>query len=70
MVRLASPPERFAPALARALDERAPFARHAVGLDARMLLLGIRFLPAGSFTQAIRLAMGLPVTVPPRAPGS
>ena len=34
MVRLASPPERFARALASALDERAPFARHAVGLDA------------------------------------
>ena len=33
-------PERFARALARALDERAPFARHAVGLDAKMLLFG------------------------------
>src|SRR5262249_26540931 len=45
MVRFASPPERFARALAAALDERASFARHAVGLDARMLLLMNRFLP-------------------------
>ena len=45
--RLANPPERFARALARALDERAPFARHAVGLDARLLLLGDRLLPGG-----------------------
>src|SRR5215468_11821032 len=33
MVRMASRPERFARALVRALDERAPFARHAVGFD-------------------------------------
>jgi NAD(P)-dependent dehydrogenase (short-subunit alcohol dehydrogenase family) len=60
MVRLASPPERFAPALARALDERAPFARHAVGLDARLLLLGSRFLPARVLRSFVRLALGLP----------
>jgi NAD(P)-dependent dehydrogenase (short-subunit alcohol dehydrogenase family) len=60
MVRLASPPERFAPALARALDERAAFARHAVGLDARLLLFGSRFLPGFLLRGAIRLAMGLP----------
>src|SRR5262245_49145768 len=60
MVRLASPPERFARALARALDERTPFARHAVGLDARLLLLGSRFLPARVLRSLIRLALGLP----------
>ena len=43
--RLANPPERFAAALAKVLDERAPFARHAVGLDAHMLLFGNRLLP-------------------------
>ena len=32
--RLASPPERFAPAVARAVTDRAPFARRAVGPDA------------------------------------
>ena len=60
MVRLASAPERFAAALARALDERAPFARHAVGLDARMLLFASRFLPGRVLRSVIRLALGLP----------
>ena len=60
MVRLASAPERFAPALARALDERGPFARHAVGFDARMLQLGSRFLPGWVLHGLVRLAMGLP----------
>jgi NAD(P)-dependent dehydrogenase (short-subunit alcohol dehydrogenase family) len=60
MIRLASPPERFARALARTLDERAPFARHAVGLDARLLLIASRILPARILRLAIRLVMGLP----------
>jgi NAD(P)-dependent dehydrogenase (short-subunit alcohol dehydrogenase family) len=59
MTRLAGPPERFARALASALDDRAPFARHAVGWDARMLLVANRFLPARVLRGAIRLAMGL-----------
>jgi NAD(P)-dependent dehydrogenase (short-subunit alcohol dehydrogenase family) len=57
---LASPPERFARALARALDERAPFVRRAVGLDARLLLLGSRLLPGWLLHRGVRLAMGLP----------
>jgi NAD(P)-dependent dehydrogenase (short-subunit alcohol dehydrogenase family) len=57
---LANPPERFASALARALDERRPFARRAVGLDARLLMLGSRFLPGWLLHHLIRLAMGLP----------
>ena len=60
MVRLASPPERFARALARALDERAPFVRRAVGLDARMLLFASRILPARILHGVVRLAMRLP----------
>jgi len=61
MIRvLARSPERFAPKLARALDDRAPFARHAVGADALMLLIGNRLLPARLLHQLIRLAMGLP----------
>jgi hypothetical protein len=60
MIPLARPPERFARALARAADERAPFARHAVGFDATLLLLGVRFLPARLLHHLIRLAMGLP----------
>jgi NAD(P)-dependent dehydrogenase (short-subunit alcohol dehydrogenase family) len=60
MVRLAGPPERFAAALARILDERAPFARHTVGFDARLLLLGSRLLPGRLLHHLIRLAMRLP----------
>jgi NAD(P)-dependent dehydrogenase (short-subunit alcohol dehydrogenase family) len=58
--RLKQPPKRFARALADALDERAPFVRHAVGLDARMLLVASRLLPARLLHHVIRLAMGLP----------
>ena len=58
--RLKQPPERFARELAEALDERAPFARHAVGLDARLLWLGSRLLPGRLLHHLIRLAMGLP----------
>jgi NAD(P)-dependent dehydrogenase (short-subunit alcohol dehydrogenase family) len=59
-MRLARPPERFARKLAKALEERAPFTRHAIGPDARMLLLANRFLPARVLHQVTRLAMGLP----------
>src|SRR5262245_37790866 len=58
--RLANPPERFARALAKALDGRAPFARHAVGVDARLLLVANRLLPGRLLHHLIRLAMGLP----------
>jgi len=60
MMRLANPPERFGPALARALDERAPFARRTVGIDARMLLVGSRLLPGRLLHHAVRWAMRLP----------
>jgi NAD(P)-dependent dehydrogenase (short-subunit alcohol dehydrogenase family) len=58
--RMARPPERFAGALAKTLAERAPFARHAVGLDARLLVLGNRLLPGWLLHRLIRLAMRLP----------
>jgi NAD(P)-dependent dehydrogenase (short-subunit alcohol dehydrogenase family) len=57
---LANPPERFASALGKVLDERIPFARHAVGLDARMLLIGSRLLPGWLLHHAVRWAMRLP----------
>lgn len=60
IVPLAQPPERFARVLARAVEERAPFARRAVGFDARLLLLATRLLPARVLHHMIRLAMGLP----------
>jgi NAD(P)-dependent dehydrogenase (short-subunit alcohol dehydrogenase family) len=58
--RLANPPERFASALAKVLEETAPFARHAVGLDARLLRLGNRLLPGRLLHHLISRAMGLP----------
>ena len=52
--RLANPPERFARALAKALDERAPFARHAVGIDATCFCSRRAFCPAGcSITSSV-----------------
>jgi len=58
-VRFATPPGRFARALARILDERRPFARHAVGLDALPLMLGIRPLSGRLLHRIICRVMGL-----------
>lgn len=60
VVNLAGRPERFVRALARALDERAPFARHGVGADAKMMLVMNRLLPVRLLHQVIRLVMRLP----------
>jgi len=60
MLRIAGSPERFAPAVERALGEQAPFTRHAVGLDARLLLVGSRLLPAGLMQWMLTRALGLP----------
>jgi NAD(P)-dependent dehydrogenase (short-subunit alcohol dehydrogenase family) len=60
VIRSAKPPERFAAALEKALEKDAPFARHAIGADARMMLVASRILPAGAFQSAARLAIGLP----------
>lgn len=59
-LRLAGAPERFAPAVARALDERAPFTRHGVGLDAKALLAGNRIVPARLMQRIVGRAVGLP----------
>src|SRR5262245_42155501 len=67
MLRLASRPERFAAALAGALDERSAFARHAVGIDAHLLLLGHRFLPGRLLHHLVSLALALPRHVGLRA---
>jgi NAD(P)-dependent dehydrogenase (short-subunit alcohol dehydrogenase family) len=58
--RMAGPPERFARALAATLDQRAPFAKHAVGLDAALMLFGSRLLPGWLLHRLVRLAMRLP----------
>jgi NAD(P)-dependent dehydrogenase (short-subunit alcohol dehydrogenase family) len=59
-MRFAAAPERFARRLARALKDRAPFARHPAGLDARMLLVSNRLLPSGALHWLTRVAMGIP----------
>ncbi|GFG75182.1 SDR family oxidoreductase [Mycobacterium botniense] len=59
-MRFARPPRRFAQGLAKAVDDPAPFARHAVGVDARMLLVANRLLSSKALHRVTRLAMGLP----------
>ncbi len=58
--RLALPPERFGPAVGRALDERAPFTRRAVGPDAVALRVGRALLPVGIFQRVVAKALGIP----------
>ena len=57
---LARPPGKFSDGLLRALDDRAPFRRRGVGIDASMLLAANRFLPAAGMHQVSRLVMGIP----------
>jgi hypothetical protein len=59
-IRIAGPPERFARGLARAPDDQAPFTRHAIGPDARTLVLSNRFLPSRALQHMTRIALGLP----------
>ena len=59
-LRFAGSPERFAPAVARALDEDRPFARHGVGIDARLLLVANRLLPTGLLRRITTRAVGIP----------
>jgi NAD(P)-dependent dehydrogenase (short-subunit alcohol dehydrogenase family) len=58
--RIARPPERFGPAVARALDERAPFTRRAVGPDAVALRILRALLPAGAIQRLVAMALGIP----------
>jgi len=60
VTRSAKPPERFAAALEKALEKDAPFVRHAIGADARMMLMASRLLPASAFHSLTRTATGLP----------
>jgi NAD(P)-dependent dehydrogenase (short-subunit alcohol dehydrogenase family) len=60
VVRLAARPERFAPAVARALADDRPFVRRAVGVDARLLLLGNRILPSAVLQRIVGRVVGLP----------
>lgn len=62
MKKLANPPQKFARALAHALEDTAPYRRQPVGPDARMLVVSSRLLPTAAMHQMSRLAMGLPGT--------
>jgi NAD(P)-dependent dehydrogenase (short-subunit alcohol dehydrogenase family) len=59
-MRFAASPDRFARLLAKVVDDHAPFARHAVGPDARMLLVANRLLSSKALHRVTRLAMGIP----------
>jgi NAD(P)-dependent dehydrogenase (short-subunit alcohol dehydrogenase family) len=58
--RMASPPQRFARALPRALDEQAPFTRRAVGPDAVAMRIGRALIPAGIFHRLVSTILGIP----------
>ena len=60
VIRSAKPPERFAAALEKALRKDAPFARQAIGGEARVMLMASRLLPASAFHSLARAAIGLP----------
>ncbi len=58
--RIAADPRRFAPAVQRALDDKAAFRRRGVGIDAKLLLLGHRMLPVRVLQRIVAVALGLP----------
>jgi NAD(P)-dependent dehydrogenase (short-subunit alcohol dehydrogenase family) len=59
-LRFAGAPERFAPAVERALEDHHPFARHGVGIDARLLLVANRMMPFGVLQRIMAQAIGIP----------
>ncbi len=60
MRRLARSPDRFAPAVERALLDRKAFCRRPVGIDAALLLHGSRLLPDRAMQVLITRALRLP----------
>jgi NAD(P)-dependent dehydrogenase (short-subunit alcohol dehydrogenase family) len=60
VTRGARPPERFAVALEKVLAADAPFARHPIGGETRLMLVASRLLPAPAFHSLTRAATGLP----------
>jgi NAD(P)-dependent dehydrogenase (short-subunit alcohol dehydrogenase family) len=58
--KMASPPERFPPALERALDDTAPFTRSFVGKDAVAMRIGRSLLPAGVFQRMVSRVLSIP----------
>ena len=64
ILKIARPPGAFAPAVEQALADTAPIRRRPVGIDARLLLLGSRFLPGRLLHRLAQIGIGIP------APGS
>jgi len=60
VIRSAKPPEQFAVALEKALEKDAPFARHAIGGEAHVMLMASRLLPSSVLHSATRAMIGLP----------
>ena len=59
-IRFAGDPGRFAPAAAKALDDRRPFTRRGVGIDARLMRIAARVLPASALQSGVGRALRLP----------
>jgi NAD(P)-dependent dehydrogenase (short-subunit alcohol dehydrogenase family) len=59
-LRFASPPDRFGPAVAKALNSSRPFSRSAVGFDSRLLMVGSRFIPTRLLQRITCRAIGIP----------
>lgn len=59
-MKLANDPAKFAEALASALSDTGPYARHWVGPDAAGLMVMAKALPTKAVHQVIRVAMGIP----------
>jgi len=59
-VSKASPPEKFAEALAKAIDDRAPIRRRTVGPDAAAVAFMARLLPGFVVHHILRMAMRIP----------
>jgi NAD(P)-dependent dehydrogenase (short-subunit alcohol dehydrogenase family) len=59
-MKLARPPERFTDGLLKALNDHGSFRRRGVGLDASMLLVSSRILPASGMHHVSRIVLGIP----------
>jgi NAD(P)-dependent dehydrogenase (short-subunit alcohol dehydrogenase family) len=60
MLRIARRPERFAPAVERALDDWKPFCRRPVGVDAALMYYAGRILPARTMQSLLTRVLRLP----------
>ena len=60
-MRFANPPERFARALAKALEhDRGPIVHRGIGFDAKAFKLVGRVLPSAALHHLVRIALGQP----------